>query len=290
MPGHAAVEPRVAQAGDQHSAVFSSAVFAGAVVAGQSGGHARVTRLLNHDHGVDHVATGVAAVRFDNLAPEFADGLIIERSIHRRRKSAGLAPAYPYAYQLQVSLQRHVKNRAIQLPVRPATRVPVQRPSQPRRRAASPPSVSTGGPGLLGHGGTEHLEQQRRTATGVHQPAKHRGLQAMVIGVVVLLAEQHESCASSSLLHLAAVNHRGSVHRPATAHQRVITVVGTAPARAQAATRDEQAKGNRDRLFQQQCHRGFTAAPRGAPPRAPAQCCHPAAQALLRIPRLWPHR
>ena len=82
---------------------------------------------------------------------------------------------------------------------------------------------------------TEHLKAYGRTASEGNQAAQHFGLQQMMVGVVVPLAEKKEIGASQTGDETLAIDKSGGGNIPDTPAQRMISTKSRFPLRDRAS-------------------------------------------------------
>src|SRR5918996_884142 len=82
---------------------------------------------------------------------------------------------------------------------------------------------------------TEHLKAHGGTASKGAQAAQHFGLQQMMVGVVVSLAEEEEISASQSADETLAIDKSGRGDIPDTPGERMIPTKGRFPRRDRAS-------------------------------------------------------
>ncbi len=154
-------------------------------------------------------------------------------SVERRQALPAHGPA-PLGIEVrdddrQTSLERRLRDRFVHRPLRPARRLPVHCLPEPGGITRPRGEVTGEGVRLRRR---EHLERDGRPAPGRRERAEQSRLEHMVIGVVVLLAEQHVPRVRDPRGQGRLVHEPAGRHVPDPADQSMLTTDGGLPGRA----------------------------------------------------------
>lgn len=244
-PRHAEIGAGVAGAGDQDRAFR----------AGQHErpGERRVARALRLEHRRDRGRRNLAAVALVDLAREQrARGLgvgsievecaaqrVVAFGTGRCAGAAKLRRREIARDERQLRGERRVGDRPVQLP-----RAPVLLESDRLAETGGVPRpLAQVSRERLPLARVEHLPHERGPSAAGREALHDPGLQAVVVGVVVLLAEQYEARRSNPLDHRLRRDALAGGHVEQNAHERMVGRERRAPRRADRCARRAATRG-----------------------------------------------
>ena len=166
----------------------------------------RIARTLAADHPRKHVVGRVAAVRVANLLGELGALRGRHRTLEPEVTDPGRAVGGAIGVAVHDELERAggdvgrddrkarvddgAEHRLVELPSRPTAVVPLDGVAELFDRAVRLDLTVVDRSGVIGR---EHLEGHGRLDSGSDEQRDHPRLQEMIVGIVVLLAEQDEA-------------------------------------------------------------------------------------------------
>ena len=237
MQGHAPVGPDMPPTGDQHRDVR----FPRPAGHDHPVGHRRVLGQGDRQHRVEHGLGQLLAVAVEYHLAHFSALVFIDRLVQHQglraplaegvrtlaRDAFGHVPVQSTGQQRHVVVKRLLSDRLIHLPVRPAAFFPADGRADPRRivRIVRQMRIQWC---LLRF--RQHFEYERGPATICRHFRNQLGLEPVMVGIIVLLADQHEIGLFHGRVNLAGGGVPPLRRLPDLSGQGVVPIQGRFPA------------------------------------------------------------